>query len=59
MNFCYLKIIDIFHPCYHPNIIDVLKNVQKLSASVLMTFMNNSNENEVENEKHIKNIRHK
>ena len=38
---------------------DVLKKVQKLSASVLTTFMNNSNANEVENEKYIKNIRHK
>ena len=43
--------MDFFHPCYHPKIIDVLKNVQKLSASVLTTFMNNGNANEVENEK--------
>ena len=30
LNFCYLKIIHILHPRYHPKIIgDVLKNKQK------------------------------
>ena len=30
LNFCYLKIIDILHPYYHPKIIgDSLKNKQK------------------------------
>ena len=30
LNFCYLKIILIVHPCYHPNIIrHILKNKQK------------------------------
>ena len=39
LNFRYLKIIRFLHPCYHPKIIgDILKNVQKISASVLMTL---------------------
>ena len=30
LNFCYLKIIHIFHPCYHPKIIIyILKSKQK------------------------------
>ena len=30
MNFCYLRIIHILHPRYHPNIIGhILKNKQK------------------------------
>ena len=30
LNFCYLKIIHIFHPRYHPKIIEhILKNKQK------------------------------
>ena len=30
VNFCYLKIIHIFHPCYHPKIIRyILKSKQK------------------------------
>ena len=37
LNFCFLKIIPILHPCYHPKLIwDVLKNGQKTSVSVLM-----------------------
>ena len=36
-DFCCLKIIPIFHPCYHPKLIwDILKNAQKTSVSVLM-----------------------
>ena len=42
---------------HHPNIKgDFLKNVQETSTSVLMTFMINGNENEVENQKQIKKI---
>ena len=33
--------------------------LQKTSASVLMTFMANGDENEVENEKYITKIQHK
>ena len=37
LNFLYLKIFRLFHPCYHPKIIaDTLKNVQKTSVFVLM-----------------------
>ena len=37
LNFCYLKIIPILHPCYHLKLIrDIVKNVQKTSVSVLM-----------------------
>ena len=51
LNFCYPKIIRFFHPRSHPKIIwDILKNVEITSASVLMTFMNNNNENDVEKE---------
>ena len=39
LNIHNLKIIRFFHPCYHPKIIgDIPKNVQKTSASVLMTL---------------------
>ena len=37
----------------------MLKNVQKISASVLMKLQLNDNENEVENEKQNVQIRHK
>ena len=37
LNFYYLKIIHVIHPSYHLKIIgDILKNIQKTSASVLM-----------------------
>ena len=37
LNFCYLKIIRSLHPRYQPKITgDILKTVQKPSASVLM-----------------------
>ena len=30
LNFCYMKIINILHPLYHPNILGhILKNKQK------------------------------
>ena len=39
LNFCYLKIIEFLHPRYLPKILgDILKNVQKASASILMTL---------------------
>ena len=39
LDFLYLKIIHFFNPSYQPKIIgDILKNVQKTSASVLMTL---------------------
>ena len=58
--FRYLKIIRLLHPRYHPKIIgDILKNVQKLSASGFVTLMINGNENEAVNEKKITKIRHK
>ena len=38
LNFRYLEIIHFLHPRYHPKIIgDILKNVQKLIAFLLMT----------------------
>ena len=38
LDFCYLKIIRFFYPRYHPKIKgDILKNVQKTIASLLMT----------------------
>ena len=37
LNFDFLKIIRFIHPRYHPKIIgEILKNVQKTSASALM-----------------------
>ena len=37
LNFWYLKTIRVLHPRYRPQKIgDILKNVQKISASVLM-----------------------
>ena len=39
LNFLHLKIIHFLHPRYQLKIIgDILKNVQKTSASVLMTL---------------------
>ena len=39
LNCYYLKTISFFHPSYYPEIIgNILKNVQKTSASVLMTL---------------------
>ena len=53
-NCCYLKIIRIIHPCYHPKIVEkILKDVQKTSTPVKWGYMNNDNENEAENEKQI------
>ena len=35
MNFCYLKIIHILHPHYHPKIIEyILENPKRASVSV-------------------------
>ena len=37
LNFSYLKIIRFLHPFHHPKIVrDILKSLQKTSASVLM-----------------------
>ena len=50
MSFRYLKIIRFFHPRYYPKIIgDILKNVPKTSASVLIALHVNDIENEAEN----------
>ena len=47
-------------PRCHPKVIgDVLKNMQKTSASILRRYMINGNENEAKNEKYIKRIGHK
>ena len=52
LNFCYLKIIHILHPLYHPKIIGhILKNMQKTKCVCI--HMNNHNENEDANEKQI------
>ena len=51
LNLCYLEIIGFLHSCYHPKVIvDILKNVQKISAPVLMRLYDNGNESEAENE---------
>ena len=50
LNFCYLKIIHILHPRYHPKIIGhILKKKQKNKCACIHTI--NHNENEDENEK--------
>ena len=37
LNFRYIKIIGFLHPRYHPKKLeDILKNLQKISTSVLM-----------------------
>ena len=60
LNFRYQKIICFLHPCYHPKMLgDIVKNYKKTSASVLMTFIINDNENEAGNEKQITRIQHK
>ena len=51
LNFSFLEIIRFLHPRCLPKILDILKNAQKTSASVLMTYMNTDNENDFENEK--------
>ena len=39
LNIHYLKAIHFLHPRYHPKVIaDILKNIQKASASVLMSL---------------------
>ena len=43
--FCYLKTIRFLHPRYDPKMLgDILKNVQKTSASILMRLNVNDNE---------------
>ena len=60
LNVHCLKIISHLHPRCHPKIIgDARKNIQKTSASVLWRYMFDDNENEAENEKYVKMIRHK
>ena len=40
LNFCFLKIICFLPPSYHPKIVgDILKNIQKTSASILMKLL--------------------
>ena len=51
LNFSFLKIIRFLHPRCFLKILDILNNAQKTSASVLMTYMNTGNENDIENEK--------
>ena len=51
LNFCYLKIFHILHPCYYPKIMHILKNKQKNKCPYSSDYMINYNENEDENEK--------
>ena len=53
LNFCYLKIIHILHPRYHPKIIgDILKKEAKEHLCLYSwDYRINHNENEDENEK--------
>ena len=56
LNFCYLKIIRILHPCYHAKTIgDILKKKQAKKQACLYSwdYMINHNENEDQNEKYI------
>ena len=50
-NFCYLKIIHILRPHYHPKTIGY--KISKRSVSFLMKYKINDNENGDENEKQI------
>ena len=53
LNFCYLKIIHILHPRYHPKLRgDIPKNKQK-KKYVSCGYKINHNENEYWNEKQI------
>ena len=57
LNFCFLKIIRFLHPRYHPKIGDILKNIQKTNASVLMRlFMTTKTRLKMKNRSHIYNI---
>ena len=39
LNFHFLKVIRFIHPRYYPKMLgDILKNVQKTSASVIMSL---------------------
>ena len=50
LNFCYLKIMYIYYPRYHPKILGhILKNKQKNMCVCIHTI--NQNESEDENEK--------
>ena len=52
LNFCYLKIIHILYPRYHPKIIGhMLKNKEKKVSLYSYDYTINLNENEDENEK--------
>ena len=57
LGFCYLKILHILHLHYHPKIIEhILKNKQQnkcVCIHEVIPFINR-NENEDENDKHIK-----
>ena len=40
LNFYFLIIICFLHPSYHPKIVgDILKNIQKIIASVLLRLL--------------------
>ena len=47
LNYCYLKIIHILHPRYHPKIIGhILKNEQKNKCACFHEINENGDENE-------------
>ena len=55
-NFCYLKIIHIFHPCYDPKIIGQVTSVQnrqKNKCACIHEIIQYHNENSDENERQI------
>ena len=48
LNFCFLKIIRLFHPWYHPKIVGhILKTCMKPSVSVLMKLYDKKNNKKV------------
>ena len=53
LNFCYLKIIHILHPRYHPKITGhiIRKYANEQVCLLSLDYMLNHNENENENEK--------
>ena len=55
LNFCYLKIIHIFHPRYHPKVIGhILKSNQKNKVCPYSwDYTTNHDEKEDKNEKQI------
>ena len=52
LNFCYLKIIHILYPRYHPKVMDIFYKIIKRTSICVHTVYHN--ENQGENEKKIR-----